>query len=91
MIGEKILQMRKQLGISQSTLAKRLKLSVKTIKNWENDISDPSLKSILALCDLFHISSDDLLGRNNDIISLSSLNECDKVRLKRVMQIFLDT
>ena len=85
-----LVSFRKHSGLTQTGLAKRLKVSVKTIKNWETDTSDPSLKSIIAICDLFHISVDDLLGRKNDTVSLAGLRENDKARLKRIIQAMLD-
>ncbi len=71
-------------------MAKKLKVSVKSVKNWESDTSDPSLKSVLRICELFHISADELIGRSNDSVSLSGLCESDKARLKRAIQALLD-
>ena len=42
-------------GLSQKEVAKSLKVSNKTINNWENGISSPSAKYIDALCELYGI------------------------------------
>ena len=90
MIGNRLIMLRRRSGLSQIELAKKLNVSSKSIKNWEADMSDPSLKSIIALCDVFHISADDLLGRTSDLVSLAGLQESDKTRLKRAIQALLD-
>ena len=46
MLGQKIIELRKSRGWSQSELAKQLKISSKAVKNWEDDISDPSAECI---------------------------------------------
>lgn len=43
MVGAKIVEMRQKLGWSQARLAKALNVNTKSIKNWENEVSDPSL------------------------------------------------
>jgi transcriptional regulator with XRE-family HTH domain len=47
-------------GLSQKEVAKILKVSNKTIHNWENGGTSPSYKHIDALCDLYGVSYDDL-------------------------------
>ncbi len=91
MIGIRLVFQRKRAGLTQAGLANKLKVSVKTVKNWESDTSDPTLKSLLALCELFHISADGLLGREGDSVSLTGLCETDKARLKRAIQALLDS
>ena len=49
MVGAKIVEMRQKLGWSQARLAKALNVNTKLIKNWENEVSDPSLKNIVQL------------------------------------------
>lgn len=91
MIGSRLVFQRKRAGLTQAGLANKLKVSVKTVKNWESDTSDPTLKSLLALCELFHISADELLGREGDSVSLTGVCESDKARLKRAIQALLDS
>lgn len=90
MIGEKLIQLRKSHGLSQRELARSLKLCEKAIKNWESDISDPNAKNIVALCGIFHITSDELLGISDDVVSLGSLNVEDKFVFRALAQAFMD-
>ena len=64
---EKILALRKKRGLSQEGLAKRLKVTRQAVYKWEAGMSRPELEKILAIAQLFNISSDVLL---NDKLSL---------------------
>ena len=90
MIGEKLTQLRKSHGMSQHELARSLKLSDKAIKNWESDISDPNAQNIVALCRIFHITSDELLGINDDVVSLGKLNNDEKFIFRAITQAYMD-
>ena len=90
MIGSRILEMRQKMNWSQARLAKELNVSVKTIKNWENESSDPSVKNIIQLTKIFSISSDYLLGIDNHCtIYLDSLSHDDQLCLRGMCQIFI--
>ena len=90
MIGVKLTQLRKSHGMSQHELARSLKLCDKAIKNWESDISDPNARIIVALCRIFHITSDELLGINDDVVSLGQLNDEDKFVYRALTQAYMD-
>ena len=47
-------------GFSQSEVANSLKISTKTLSNWENGDTFPSAKKIESLCKLYNISYDDI-------------------------------
>lgn len=49
-LGERIRARRKELGFTQKSLAKTLKLSDVSISQWERDDSEPSGKNLFALC-----------------------------------------
>ena len=60
-IGEKIAHLRISSGISQEALAKMLDVSRQSISKWESDSSVPELDKILKLCEMFKITTDELL------------------------------
>ncbi|RRG10886.1 MAG: helix-turn-helix domain-containing protein [Lactobacillus sp.] len=60
-ISEQLRQLRQQRQWNQDTVAERLHVSRQTISNWENDRSLPDLQSLLLLADLYHITLDDLV------------------------------
>ena len=60
-IGEKITHLRGALGLSQEALAERLQVSRQSVSKWEMDQAQPQVDKILLMCDLFNVSSDELL------------------------------
>lgn len=91
MIGQKLRQLRLQRKISQRELARQLDVSLRTVKNWEGDISDPNLECFYRIVKLFHTSADELLGiDSSEYLDLSVFEERDRIRIRRALQGFLD-
>lgn len=62
MIGERLAEMRKDHGDTQAALAERLGVSLPTVRAWEQEKSSPSHETLVAICRLYGVSSDYLLG-----------------------------
>lgn len=60
-IEDKLLKLRKEKGLSQEEVADRLNVSRQTISKWETGQSSPDFDKIIPLCELYEISSDELL------------------------------
>ena len=88
MLNEKIKELRLLNGFNQVELAKRLGLTKQTISNWENNNIQPSIEMLEALADLFSVSTDYLLGRENrrELDSTGLTNE----QLNHIQQIIND-
>lgn len=56
---------RKQNHITQSELASKLNISHQTISNYEKGIRDCSLDTLIKLSEIFGVSTDDLLMKDN--------------------------
>ena len=61
--GERLLELRKEKGISQAKLAKDLQVSYAVVCYWETDRSEPTAPNLVKLADYFDVSIDFLLGR----------------------------
>ena len=59
--GTRIAQLRAERQWSQTALAQKVGINVKSVKDWESDVSIPAAASIKKLCFLFHTTSDYLL------------------------------
>jgi transcriptional regulator with XRE-family HTH domain len=57
----KLYELRKQKGLSQEELANRLNASRQTVSKWEVGDSTPDMEKLVAICDLFGISLDELV------------------------------
>lgn len=66
-IGEKIAQLRTEINISQEELAEKIDVSRQSISKWEMNQAMPQIDKILALCELFNISADELLRNEIDL------------------------
>lgn len=64
-LSDKLPLLRQQHGLSQEDLAQRLNVARQTISKWETGQALPELPSLLALCDLYHLSLDRLV-RDDD-------------------------
>ncbi|MBQ7364393.1 MAG: helix-turn-helix transcriptional regulator, partial [Clostridia bacterium] len=62
MIAEKIKYLREAHHMTQSELAKKIGLSRSGVNAWEMGITVPSTLYIVKLAQMFHVSSDYLLG-----------------------------
>ena len=66
MIGERLQDIRKDNNDTQAALAQKLQVSVATVQSWEQDKSSPSHEMLVAICRMYQISSDYLLGLTNE-------------------------
>ena len=60
-IGEKITHLRNACGLSQEVLADKLSVSRQSVSKWEMDQAQPQIDKILLLCEIFNVSTDELL------------------------------
>ncbi len=58
---EKIYTLRTQAGMSQASLAETLQVSRQTVSKWELGTSYPEIEKLLAISNLFHVTTDYLL------------------------------
>ena len=61
-LGERITGFRKRLGYSQEQLAEKAGVSRQAVSKWEQDGALPELDKLIALCRVFYVSADVLLG-----------------------------
>ena len=60
---ERLMILRKQAGLSQEQLADRLGVTRQSVSKWEGGAAVPELGKLVALADLFGVTTDCLLGR----------------------------
>jgi transcriptional regulator with XRE-family HTH domain len=71
---------RERKGLDQKALGAALGVSQSTVSEWENRKSSPCVKEMLALCKLFEVTADHLLGRSHEGAWLVDLDFIDAVR-----------
>ena len=60
-LGENILRLRTEGGMSQEDLAARLEVSRQSVSKWETNASVPELDKLMKLSELFHVTLDELV------------------------------
>ena len=81
---ERIKNLRQENNLSQGALANKINSSQKIIDYWEKGASEPKANFIIALADYFGVTSDYLLGREDDLGNVninSNLTEEEKILL----------
>jgi len=61
----RILQLRKEAGLSQRGLAKEAGVNQTAVSQWETGRTEPAFEAIANLCGFFNVSFDYLLGRSD--------------------------
>lgn len=90
-LGQKLLNLRKQKGLSQEEVAEKLNVTRQTVSKWETDQSTPDFDKIGPLCELYGISADELLlgKKSDDTINNEEVSTVDmqKNRSKKALGI----
>lgn len=61
-IGKRIMQLRKEKGLTQEQLAERMGVSAQAVSKWENDVSCPDISILPQLAAVLGTTTDELLG-----------------------------
>ena len=63
---ERLVELRVSHGYSQKLIAVTLKVAQPVVSRWEKGITEPSKKNLAKLADLYGVTTDYLMGRNDD-------------------------
>lgn len=75
MLGQRIGELRTAFGWSQVELAKKLNVAKQTVSNWENDNIQPSVEMLVRVAEVFSVSADYLLGKEQrELLDVTGLS-----------------
>lgn len=77
---------RKQMGLSQEDVAKRIGVHNTTYGNWELGKTEPSLEDLVKLADLMQLTTDELLGRETSLINLNCLADTEAYLIRKILK-----
>ena len=89
-LGERLQKQRLLLNISQKEAAIVIGASASVISNYESGERTPSIENLIALANLYHVSTDYLLGFTSDnkiVLDTSMLNQSQT----QILQHFLNS
>ena len=62
---ENLINLRKEMKVSQAKIADKLGVAQQCVSRWEKDLSEPTLNNLIGLADFFGVSLDYLVGRKD--------------------------
>ena len=87
MLHEKIRRLRTAHGITQVELAHRLGVSKQSVSNWESNNIQPSIELLEKIADLFGVTTDYLLGREDlQVLDVSGLTTQQVAHLQMLVE-----
>ncbi|QQK08244.1 helix-turn-helix domain-containing protein [Miniphocaeibacter halophilus] len=82
-IGKNIMNKRKELGLTQKTLAENLNVSDKTISSWVNERTYPDIEMLIQLSDYLSLSLDELIKEDIEMVKNIDENVKDGKKWKK--------
>ncbi|MCM1122920.1 MAG: helix-turn-helix domain-containing protein [Eubacterium sp.] len=83
-LGEKIYRLRTERGMSQEAFGEALRVSRQSVSKWETDQSSPELDKIVAISEMFMVSTDYLLKENIERQSAEELGGAVRAGMNNV-------
>ena len=74
-LGKRIMQYRKNKGLTQDKLAEALGVTPQAVSKWENDQSCPDISTLPKLAEIFGITTDELLGHESQKVHQAQIVE----------------
>lgn len=84
--GERLRQLRTERNLHQSELGELLELSPSAIGSYERNLREPSYQHLCMIADLFNVSTDFLLCRTDERLTISDYITQDSVPLAKLLQ-----
>ncbi len=83
---KKLRELRKNRDLTQEEMSKILNLGSTTYKNYENNITEPNICTLIKIADFYKISLDDLLGRPTNLLNKNMLSERELSIVDKVLK-----
>lgn len=99
-IGNKLLAVRKRMGMTQAEVAEAAGLSDRTYADIERGTVNMRIETILSICKVLYVTPDEILTEENDSLMMQQselwerLNACnskDRETALRILSVFLES
>ncbi len=88
LLGKRLKMARQKQGLKQSQAASLVGVNFRQISAYENGVREPSFEILASLANLYHVSSDYLLGiEKNETLDVRNLNEKELALIAELVQI----
>ena len=68
-LGQRLMELRKEKHLSQEEVADKLNVTRQSVSKWETDQSTPDFDKILPICELFGITTEELITGEKKVIN----------------------
>ena len=83
---ERLRELRTQNNYSQQDLADKIGVTKQTISQYERGVRKPDMDTLTALCDVFNVSSDYLMGKSDVTVRLLTSDDLRRLNMSRQNQ-----
>ena len=90
MMGDRIKELREDKGYTQTELANILQVSRQSLSNYENEIVEPNINTLIKMADFFNCSLDYLTGRTKEKYNLNIFDKETRELLVRLIDVVVD-
>ncbi|MBQ9181820.1 MAG: helix-turn-helix transcriptional regulator [Bacilli bacterium] len=88
-LGERLISFRKKLNLSQEEVAEKLGVTRQTVSKWETDQSTPDFDKIVPICELYSISTNELINGEAEEIKSVDVGDNNKRTKGIILGVFL--
>ena len=86
MLNERIKQLRLAYKLNQVEFGRKLGVTKQCVSNWENNNMQPSVEMLMKIADLFSVTTDYLLGRDDrQYLDISGLTESETIHVQNII------
>ena len=86
MLNERIKQLRLAYKLNQVEFGRKLGVTKQCVSNWENNNIQPSVEMLMKIADLFSVTTDYLLGRDDrQYLDISGLTESETIHVQNII------
>lgn len=90
-VAERLIELREKNNFSQSFVAKQIGVTPALISAYEKQERKPSINKLIALADIYHVSTDYILGRTrtndvSNVINVEHLSEKQITIIRELVQ-----
>ena len=77
-LSDRLKELRQKRHFTQTQIAKLVNVTKAAVSSWESDMRQPPYMTLMLLADIYHVTTDYLLGRSSkQLIDVSGLSDDD--------------
>ncbi|MDO4448634.1 MAG: helix-turn-helix transcriptional regulator [Lachnospiraceae bacterium] len=86
MLNERIKELRLLFKMNQAEFGKKIGITKQCVSNWENNNIQPSIDMLIKIADIFSVTTDYLLGRDNrHYLDVTDLSDSQIVNIQNII------